>query len=189
MDECSVKGWDYAMIEMFANTTSLSKPYENTIVLKGIIDEDFVNYRVPSMTLMFPRCSFKCEKEFGEKFCQNSELIRAENVGIDVDNLCKRYLKNPISKSIVCQGLEPFDSFIDLYILISTLRKDYNCQDPIVIYSGYTKEEIKSSIKKILKFQNIIIKFGRFIPNQEKHFDEVLGVYLASKNQYAERIS
>ena len=36
------------------------------IILKGIIDEDFVNYRVPSMTLMFPKCSFKCEKEYGE---------------------------------------------------------------------------------------------------------------------------
>ena len=28
----------------------------------------------------------------------------------------------------------------------------------------------------------------RFIPNQKPHFDEVLGVVLASENQYAERI-
>jgi hypothetical protein len=37
-------------------------------------------------------------------------------------------------------------------------------------------------------FDNIIIKYGRFIPNQEQHYDETLGVNLASNNQYAERL-
>ena len=37
-------------------------------------------------------------------------------------------------------------------------------------------------------FDNIIIKYGRFIPGQEKHYDKILGVYLASNNQYAERL-
>ena len=41
----------------------------------------------------------------------------------------------------------------------------------------------------IILYSNIIIKFGRFIPNREPHFDEVLGVNLASNNQYAKRIS
>ena len=38
---------------------------------------------------------------------------------------------------------------------------------------------------RLSKFANVIIKFGRFIPNQKPHFDEVLGVELASPNQYA----
>lgn len=62
-------------------------------------------------------------------------------------------------------------------------------QDDIVIYTGYCKEEITEYIGKLKIFPNIIIKFGRFIPNQEKHYDEVLGIYLAFDNQYAERIS
>ena len=37
-------------------------------------------------------------------------------------------------------------------------------------------------------YDNIIIKFGRYIPNQQSHFDIVLGVNLASDNQYAERL-
>lgn len=42
----------------------------------------------------------------------------------------------------------------------------------------------------ILKqFSNIVLKTGRYIPGHEKHYDEVLGVYLASNNQQAERIS
>ena len=38
------------------------------------------------------------------------------------------------------------------------------------------------------KYPNIIIKYGRYIPDQEPHQDEVLGVRLASNNQYAERM-
>ena len=44
------------------------------IELKGVIFEDFVNYKKPCMTLMFPKCNFKCERECEEAFCQNSEL-------------------------------------------------------------------------------------------------------------------
>ena len=36
---------------------------------------------------------------------------------------------------------------------------------------------------------NIIIKFGRFVPMQQPHFDPILGVNLASDNQYAKQIS
>lgn len=62
-------------------------------------------------------------------------------------------------------------------------------QDDIVIYTGYYKEEIEEYIDELKMFPNLIVKFGRYIPNHEKHFDEVLGIYLASDNQYAERIS
>ena len=37
-------------------------------------------------------------------------------------------------------------------------------------------------------YGNIIIKFGRFIPNQPSIYDEILGVTLASNNQYAKRL-
>ena len=42
-------------------------------------------------------------------------------------------------------------------------------------------------IKK--KFNNIIIKFGRYIPNSSKKYDDVLGVYLSSENQYALKLN
>lgn len=155
------------------------------IILKGIIDEDFVNYRVPSMTLMFPNCSFKC----GVEYCQNSSLAKSDDINIDIDELCKRYVNNPITEAIVCQGMEPFDSFIELYTFISILRKEYNCEDNVVIYTGYEKNEISTAIKRLKEFQNIIIKYGRYIPDQEPHYDEVLGVKLASDNQYAETLS
>ena len=155
------------------------------MILKGIIDEDFVNYKKPSMTLMFPHCTFKC----GAELCQNSPLVSQEEYHIDSYDICKRYLLNDITEAIVCQGLEPFDSWFDLQEFIIAIRIHYYCFDDIVIYTGYEENEISDKIEYLSSFSNIIIKFGRYIPNQEKHFDEVLGVYLASDNQYAKALN
>lgn len=153
------------------------------MILKGIIDEDFINYKKPSMTLMFPHCTFKC----GVETCQNSSLFNTPDIDIDISSLINRYLNNNISEAIVMQGMEPFDSWDDLSDFILKLRM--KCSDDIVIYTGYDKEEISSKIKWLSdNTNNIIVKFGRYVPNQEKHFDKVLNVYLASDNQYAERI-
>lgn len=158
------------------------------MLLKGIIFEDFVNYRKPSMVLVFPYCTFKCEKECGEPVCQNSALAQEPNIEVSVDSIIERYVNNPITESIVLQGLEPFDSFPDMMLLIDMLRDEYGLDDDIVIYTGYNKEEVKWCTKILRKYKNIIVKYGRFIPNQEPHYDEVLGVNLASSNQYAEYI-
>lgn len=158
------------------------------IKIRGLVDEDFVNYKKPAMFIAFPYCTFKCDTECGYSVCQNSSLIENTNIiNIDEQIIIDRYIKNPITHSIVISGLEPFDSFNELVILIKSFRE--KTLDDIVIYSGYNKEEITSYIEELKQFKNIIIKFGRFIPNQEKHYDEVLQVTLASPNQYGEKIS
>ena len=151
-----------------------------------IINEDFVNYKKPCMTIMMPYCTFKCDKECGKQVCQNSDLASAPKIEIETKNIIKKYLNNPISEAIVFQGLEPFDSFYQVLDFIKKFREVSN--DDIVIYTGYNKEEIKWYLLFLKNFDNIIIKYGRYIPGQEKHFDETLGIYLASDNQYAERL-
>ena len=159
------------------------------MIVKGIIDEDFINYKKPSMIIEMPICTFKCDKDYGKPICQNSNLVMAQNIEIDALQIIYRYLTNPITKAIVFQGLEPFDSFDDMISIIYELRQNYMNQDDIIIYTGYNKDEIKDQIEYLKKYPNIIIKFGRYIPNQPSHFDDILGVKLASPNQYAERIS
>lgn len=156
------------------------------MLIKGIVDEDFVNYKRPSMFINFPNCSFKCDKEAGCAVCQNSALAQESNIEIDIEELIERYIDNLITSAIVCGGLEPFDSWKDLLSLISKLREKTN--NEIIIYTGYNKEEIEEKINILKNFPNIIIKFGRFIPNQESIYDELLGVKLASNNQYAIRL-
>ena len=151
--------------------------------IKGLITEDFVNYKKASMTIIFPYCTFKC----GKDYCQNSSLAKTPIIEISIDDLVNRYINNPITEAVVMQGLEPFDSWNDLKEFVKKLR-EYN-NDDIVIYTGYNKDEVIEYVKELSIYPNIIVKFGRYIPNQEKHYDDVLGVYLASNNQYAERIS
>lgn len=157
------------------------------MIIKQLLDEDFVNYKKPSMFIGFPACSWKCDRECGMQVCQNSALATSQIKNIGFKTIVNRYINNPITSSVVCGGLEPFDTWDDLYGLIAYLR--VSTQDDIVIYTGYYKEEIEVYINELKVFSNIIIKFGRYIPGCEKHYDEVLGVYLASDNQYAERIS
>lgn len=157
------------------------------MIIRGLRDEDFCQYKKTSMFIAFPHCTWKCEKECGERVCQNGTLAYAPEISVDVEKLVKRYLGNPITKSICCGGLEPLDSYDDLLTLIACVRQ--YCQDDIVIYTGYNKDEILDKIEELKQFENIIIKYGRFVPGQQPHFDEVLQVSLASSNQYAEKIS
>ena len=151
--------------------------------VKGVISEDFVNYKKVSMTIIFPYCTFKC----GTEFCQNSSLAKQKEIDLNTIDIVNKYILNPITEAMVMQGLEPFDSWNDLLDLVKMLRR--SCFDDIVIYTGYNEDEIENQIKTLKEYSNIIVKFGRYIPNQTPHYDEVLGVELASDNQYAKKIS
>ena len=158
------------------------------MIIKGIIDEDLINYKKPSMVIEMPKCDFKCDQECGMKICQNSNLALTPDIDIPAQEIIERYLQNDITKAIVFQGLEPFDSIKDLIYFITAFR--LKSLDDIVIYTGYTEDELQPYIKMLrMLFKNIIIKFGRFIPNQPHHTDFILEVELASPNQYAVKIS
>lgn len=157
------------------------------ISLVNIIFEDFVNYKKPSMTLLFPYCNLKCDLENGTELCQNRALLKEEVIKTEAREILKLYRSNPITKSFVFQGMEPFDSWEELYHMVALIR--FSIPDDIVIYTGYTESEIQDKIEALKKFPDIYIKFGRFRPNQEPHFDEILGIELRSDNQYGKKIS
>lgn len=150
--------------------------------VKNIIFEDFVNYKKPSMFIGMPSCTFKCDKEAGCQVCQNSDLANSPTIEINNDEIIKRYLNNPITEAIVLGGLESFDTFEELYNFIKIFREKSN--DDIVIYTGYYPDEIEDKIKELYSFKNIYIKFGRFIPNSQKIYDNILGIELSSNNQF-----
>lgn len=172
------------------------------MLLKFLVDEDLSNYKETSMFIGFPTCSFKCNIDSGCDCCQNYTLMDVPCVEISIDDLCKRYVENPLTHAIVIGGLEPFDSPFDLTTFIFTLRNHYECKDTVVIYSGYSKEELMGvqevhypeinserlslTFKQIISFKNIIVKYGRYNPEGKPVQDEVIGVTLASDNQFAE---
>lgn len=157
------------------------------MLVKGVRSEDFTNYKKPSMFIAFPSCTFKCEVECGVCCCQNSTLAQSPNIDIYINDLIKRYMNNPITHAVVCGGLEPMDSWESLQCFVMNFR--YWSPDEIVIYTGYKEEEIQDKVEWLKLYGPIIIKFGRYVPGQQPHYDEVLGINLASDNQYAKVIS
>lgn len=157
------------------------------MLIKGIQEEDFTNYKKASMFIIFPHCDFKCDKENGTQLCQNWSLSKQKAIDVSIDTIVEHYINNPITHAIVCGGLEPFKSFPDLLELVKKVRSV--TEDDIVIYTGYNESEIEDMIDQLRSYKNIIVKFGRFRPGQEAHYDLTLGVNLVSENQYAKHIS
>jgi hypothetical protein len=159
------------------------------IKVKDIVDEDFQNYRKPSMIIAMSKCDWKCchDANIPISICQNSTLSQQPNIEVDSLELFHRYMGNPITKAVVIGGLEPMLQFADILDIIRTFRSG-GCDDDIVIYTGYYMNEIPKEIEELKKFNNIIVKFGRYKPNAKCKWDDVLGVMLVSDNQYAQRI-
>ena len=138
------------------------------------------------MFIGFPTCTFKCEKDCGKSLCQNSCLTQAPTINIPIETIINKYLNNPLSRAIVCGGLEPFDSYSELKELLTKFRD--KTDDDFVIYTGYTELELTNEVRELSCFPNVIVKFGRFIPDQTPHYDSLLGVTLASNNQYGVKL-
>ena len=160
------------------------------MLVKTIIDEDFTDYKLPSMFIAFPHCTFKCPREIGMDIsvCQNEPIAKEPDINIPTDEIFRRYIENPITSAIVAGGLEPFDSWNDLFNLVYYFRT-HGCKDPIIIYTGYYESEIVNEIGLLSQFPNIILKVGRFKPGQKPHKDELLGVMLVNDEQKAIQIS
>lgn len=162
---------------------------DDIIHIKDIMMENFQDYKKISMFIATCGCTFKCLKELNMdiSICQNCSIAKQPNISIKISRLVELYLNNHITEAVVIGGLEPLLQFNELLSYISYLRR-YTLDD-IVIYTGYTKEELSSYIPILQQYPNIIIKFGRYIPNSTPIYDEVLGVTLASNNQFAIKIS
>ena len=149
--------------------------------IKNLIDEDFVQFKEPSMFIGTCFCTFKC----GEGLCQNRALAIAKIIDMPDDEIIRRYLANPITSSIVFGGLEPFEQLPELIDFLKKLREEYHCNDTVVIYSGWTEAELAGVRWEFRDDPNLIVKVGRFVPNSNSRYDELLGVTLVSDNQYA----
>ena len=168
---------------------NLRKKDKNTMRLKTYIDESFEYYKDPVLLIATTTCDFKCciENNIPNTVCQNEPWSHKPNYEIPNTMLIQMYNNNPITKAICFAGFEPFKQWDDMKTFVSEFRETND--DLLIYYTGYYPEEIQDKIDWLKQYPNIIIKFGRFVPNKEKHYDEILGVELVSPNQYSRRIS
>lgn len=158
--------------------------------IKNIVVEDFCNYKLPSMFIVSSKCDWKCCREGGydKNLCQNSSIASLPSQDIDDEYIYNQFVENDITKAIVIGGLEPILQIDEVLHLISVFREHDDNHD-FVIYTGYYPNEVQEELDKLCYYDNIVVKFGRYIPNKPSCFDRVLGVSLASNNQFAIRIS
>ena len=152
--------------------------------IKNIYYDDFVNYGGHCcLTIAMPYCSFKC----GEGLCQNSALAKSKTINYPDEKIITAFISSSLMDTICFQGLEPLDSWDELKYFLLTFRKVSRA--PVVIYTGYNKDEVgEEKLNFLHKIKNVIIKYGRFIPHEKPHWDEILQVNLASSNQFAEEL-
>lgn len=160
------------------------------IKLKGLMEENLHDYKKASLFLAFPSCDWKCLKECGLdiSICQNSELSKESTTEYELNYIWRLYKKNILTESFVLGGLEPLKSFDSVMLFVKFIREENECEHDIVIYTGYYPHECSLEIDKLSKYKNIIMKFGRFKPNSNQIFDEILGINLNSDNQFARKI-
>lgn len=147
------------------------------MIVSQLVVEDYIQYKLPSLFIGTSKCSRHCIN------CQNEKL---RHTGIEVDNfrLINLYLNNPLTKAITFGGLDPLDTFEEVLSFYEEFRKI--SREPVVIYTGYREEEVSDKIALLVPFGGkLIVKFGAYIEGHERHYDEVLGVWLISDNQYA----
>ena len=155
--------------------------------VKTIIDEVYNDYKKPSMLIATPKCGGKCWRELNldESICQNEQIKSQPTINLTNSNIINRYISNKLTNAVILAGLEPFEDFEDLIGFIREFRN--TSSDDVIIFTGYYESEIKDEVNELKLFSedNIIIKYGRYIPNAKPRYSEVLGVNLASENQYA----
>lgn len=157
--------------------------------IKGLVAEDFVNYKLPSMFIITSTCNWKCCHEQGLdiSICQNASLSAENALDISPEKLYNMYSQNPITEAIVFGGLEPLDQINEVLEVIEYFRK-MGDNSPFIIYTGYYPNEVTEAILRLKTLSPIVVKYGRFIPNAPHRYDEVLGVELVSDNQFAEEL-
>ena len=73
------------------------------MLVKNIVEEDFVNYKLPSMFIATCFCDWKCcrEQNLDISVCQNSDISKQANYNISNKDIFNRYISNPITKAVV----------------------------------------------------------------------------------------
>lgn len=157
--------------------------------VKSIVDETFQDYKKPAMLISAIGCTWKCLVELGldTSICQNCELAKQKTIDIQDHLIVQRYIDNNITSAIVFGGLEPMLQFDEMLSLIKEFR--IFTDDDIVIYTGYYPEEIQNELSELSNIKNIILKFGRYMPNRPERYDDILGIKLVSDNQYGAKLT
>ena len=167
----------------YSNIGKLSQQEFNSIRVKDVV-EVFQDYKKSALLFSCCFCDWKCCKEAGIPIsvCQNQSICSQRTITLSFESVL-RMVNNSITDAIIFGGLEPFEQIDEVVRCIEYLRFNF-VSKPVIIYTGFYPEEINENTLDRLSLSHVILKCGRYIPNLPPVYDEVLGITLASNNQY-----
>ena len=123
--------------------------------ISGISYPDVNNGLGCRVTLWVSGCSHHC------KGCQNKETWDKKSGRVfskeDKDKLFE-ILSKPYIKGLTLSGGDPLDSFDEVLQLVKEIRETFGSTKDILLYTGYTLEQINNSEKKeILPYINYLV--------------------------------
>lgn len=160
----------------------------NQLSVLNIEPFDCVNNRLITFNVAAGiTCDFKCCPH-NHQLCHNEPLRSTPVIVVQISEIVKQYLSQQLSTSLTLQGLEPLDNMDGVLWLLWYFRR--KSKDPIFIWTGYEEEEVATLIGlvRFLQWKSIFLKMGRYRWGEKPHYDENLGVFLASPNQYCKKI-
>lgn len=161
----------------------LSDKKYTSIRLKDAV-EVFQDYKKSALLFSTCYCDWKCCHEAGVDIdiCQNQKVSQQREVTLPFESILKK-VNQSFTDAVIFGGLEPILQADEVVQCIEYLRK-HGVKKDIVVYTGYYLEEIDPETLAYLALNDCILKCGRFIPDRKPKFDAVLGITLASDNQY-----
>lgn len=99
--------------------------------VKAIEVEAFGDYKYPAMLIGANGCDWKCERDCGEKLCQNSSLATSPTIEVAPYRLFELYQSSTVTRAIVFGGLEPMLQIEEILEVIDYFRR--RTDDPIII--------------------------------------------------------
>ena len=152
--------------------------------VKTIVDEDFVNYKTPSMFIGTISCNGKCcfEGGFPLSVCQNDGWRGCAPIDIRDEVIIKRYLQNPLTHSIVFGGLEPIEQAVEV--------GSYRVSVSIELIDSDNYDIVNSTVQPYLDFsiQKRVINASSFTWDvdgevEEKTQSSITYIYYGDKNE------
>lgn len=151
----------------------------------GVLDyaEVFQDYKDSAILFSAIDCDWKCCREYGQSICQNQKMHGQREVILPFSRVLET-ICNSYTDAVIFGGLEPMLQADELVQCIEYLRQQ-GMSRPIIIYTGYYPHEINTDTLIRLANCHVIMKFGRYDPSYEPKFDDILGITLASGNQFS----
>lgn len=146
--------------------------------------EVFQDYKKSALLFSTCYCDWKCCHEAGVDIdiCQNQKIAQQREVILPFESVLRK-VNQSFTDAVIFGGLEPLLQPDEVLQCINYLRCHEVTKD-ILVYTGYYMEEIDEETLMYLTVCDVILKCGRYIPDRKPKFDAVLGITLASDNQY-----